>query len=87
MAYDLFIKDYIRVCYFDYEQAVLLILLLSRISTIRSIVNLQVKSDCHVGTGFNLVTAVGFYSIGFSESLLNLEQKHEMVTAISEEEF
>ena len=36
----------------------------------------------------NLVTALGFYSMfGFLESLLNLEQKHEMVTAISVEVF
>ena len=32
----------------------------------------------------NLVTALGFYSMfGSLESLLNLEKKHEMVTAIS----
>ena len=36
----------------------------------------------------NLVTALGFYSIfGSLESLLNLEQKHEMVTTISVEVF
>ena len=36
----------------------------------------------------NLVTALGFYSmLGSLESLLNLEQKHEMVTAISVEVF
>ena len=36
----------------------------------------------------NLVTALGFYSMfGSLESLLNLEQKHEMVTAISVEVF
>ena len=34
----------------------------------------------------NLLTALGFYSIfGSLESLLNLEQKYEMVTAISVE--
>ena len=36
----------------------------------------------------NLVTALGFYSMfGSLDSLLNLEQKHEMVTAISVEVF
>ena len=40
------------------------------------------------GTEVNLVTALGFYSMfGSLESLLNLEQKHEMVTAISVEVF
>ena len=43
---------------------------------------------CHGGTEVNLVTALGFYRIfGSLESLLNLEQKHEMVLAISEEVF
>ena len=45
-------------------------------------------SDCHGGTEVNLVTALGFYSMFDSlESLLNLEQKHEIVTAISVEVF
>ena len=36
-------------------------------------------ADCHGGTEVNLVTALGFYSMfGSLESLLNLEQKHEM---------
>ena len=55
----------------------------------------ELIADCHGGTEVNLVTALGFYSM-FSflvtiessflvtiESLLNLEQRHEMVTAIS----
>ena len=43
----------------------------------------ELIADCHGGTEVNLVTALGFYSIfGPLESLLNLEQKHEMVTAI-----
>ena len=43
-------------------------------------------TDCHGGTEVNLVTALGFYSMfGSLESLLNLEQEHEMVTAISVE--
>ena len=42
----------------------------------------------HGGTEVNLVTALGFYSMfGSLESLLNLEQKHEMVTAISVDVF
>ena len=37
--------------------------------------------DCHGGTEVNLVTELEFYSMfGSLESLLNLEQKHEMVT-------
>ena len=46
-------------------------------------------ADCHGGTEMNLVTALGFfYSIfGSLESLLNVEQKLEMVTAISVEKF
>ena len=46
----------------------------------------ELISVCHGGTEVNLVTALGFYSIfGSLESLLNLEQKHEMVTTISVE--
>ena len=49
---------------------------------------MELIADCHGGTEVNLVTALGFYSIfGSLESLLNLEQKHEMVTAISVEVF
>ena len=45
-------------------------------------------ADYHGGTEMNLVTALGFYSIfGSLESLLNVEQKLEMVTAISVEKF
>ena len=41
----------------------------------------ELVADCHGGTELNLVTALGFYRVfGSSESLLNLEQKHEMVT-------
>ena len=48
----------------------------------------ELIADCHGGTEANLVTALGFYSMfGSLESLLNLEQKHEMVTAISVEVF
>ena len=48
----------------------------------------ELIADCHGGTEVNLVTAIGFYSMfGSLESLLNLEQKHEMVTAISVEVF
>ena len=49
---------------------------------------MELIADCHGGTEVNLVTALGFYSMfGSLESLLNLEQKHEMVTAISVEVF
>ena len=48
----------------------------------------ELIADCHGGTEVNLVTALGFYSMfGTLESLLNLEQRHEMVTAISVEVF
>ena len=48
----------------------------------------ELIADCHGGTEVNLVTALGFYSMfGSLESLLNLEQKHEMVTTISVEVF
>ena len=48
----------------------------------------EIIEDCHRGTKVNLVFALGFYSkFGSLESLLNLEQKHEMVTAISVEVF
>ena len=45
-------------------------------------------ADCHGGTDVNLVTALGFCSMfGSLESLLNREQKHEMVATISVEVF
>ena len=46
----------------------------------------ELIADCHGGNEVKLVTALGFYSMfGSLESLLNLEQRHEMVTAISVE--
>ena len=43
----------------------------------------ELIADRHRGTEVNLVTALGFYSMfGSLESLLNLEQKLEMVTVI-----
>ena len=43
-------------------------------------------ADCHGGAEANLATALGFYSMfGSLESLLNLEQKHEMIKAASVE--
>ena len=48
----------------------------------------ELIADCHGGTEVILVTALGFYNMfGSLESLLNLEQKHEMVKAISVEVF
>ena len=43
MAYNSFIKEDIRTCYFDYKQAVLLRFWLSRISTIRIVASQQIK--------------------------------------------
>ena len=52
----------------------------------KAITETELIADCHGGTEVNLVTALGFYSkFGYLESLLNLEQKHEMVTVISVE--
>ena len=49
---------------------------------------IELIADCHGGTEVNLVTALGFYSMfGSLESLLNLKQKHEILTAISVEVF
>ena len=48
----------------------------------------ELIADCHGGTEVDLVTALGFYSMFSSpESLLNRQQKHEMVTTISVELF
>ena len=48
----------------------------------------ELIADCHGGTEVNLVTGLRFNSIfGSLESLLNIEQKHEMVTTISVEVF
>ena len=43
MAYNPFISEDIRDCFFDYEQAVLLRFWTSRIATIRSAANQQTK--------------------------------------------
>ena len=48
----------------------------------------ELIANCDGGTKVKLVNALGFYSMfGSLESLLNLEQKHEMVTIISVEVF
>ena len=48
----------------------------------------ELIANYHGGTEVNLVTALGIYSMfGSLESLLNVEQKHEMVTTISVELF
>ena len=48
----------------------------------------ELIADFHGGTEVNLVTAQGFYGMfGSLESLLNLEQKHEMIPIISAEVF
>ena len=45
VAYNPFIKENIRDCYFHYKQASLLRIWLSRLSTIRSIFNQQVMEE------------------------------------------
>ena len=48
----------------------------------------ELIANYHEGTEVNLVVALGFYSMfGSLESLLNVEQKHDMVTTISVEVF
>ena len=48
----------------------------------------ELNADCHGGIKVNLVSALGFYSLfGSLESPMKIEQKHEMVTAISVEVF
>ena len=48
----------------------------------------ELIADCHGGTEVNLGTALEFYSMfGFLESMLNLEQKHDMVSTINVEVF
>ena len=48
----------------------------------------ELIAGCHGGTEVNLGTALGFYSMfGFLESMLNQEQKHDMVSTISVEVF
>ena len=48
----------------------------------------ELIAGCHGEAEVNLVTALGFYIMfGSLESLLNLEHKHEMVTATSVEVF
>ena len=85
IAYNPFLSEDIRNCFFDYEQAVLLRFWTSRIVTNKSVNNPQTKLGLVLEEE---VTALGFYSMfGSLESLLNLEQKHEMVTAISVEVF
>ena len=48
----------------------------------------ELIADFHGGTEVNLVAALGFYSsFGSLETLLNQEQKHQMITTISVEVF
>ena len=48
----------------------------------------ELIADCHGGIEVNVMTALGLYSMfGSLESLLNREQKHEMITVISLEVF
>ena len=48
----------------------------------------ELIADCHGGTKVNLVTILGFNSMfGSLESLLNLKQKHEMITTVSVQVF
>ena len=48
----------------------------------------ELIADCHGGTEVKLVTALGFYRMfGSFELLVNLEQKHEMVTTVSRDVF
>ena len=75
MAYNPFINEHIRDCFFDYEQAVLLRFWTSRIATIRSAANLQSKLGLVLE---KRVTATSVpksdnrvdFGLGFSDKLL-----------------
>ena len=75
MAYNLFINEDIRECFFDYEQVVLLRFWLSRIATIRSAADQQVKQGLVLE---EKVTATSVpksdnrveFGLGFSDELL-----------------
>ena len=75
MAYNLFMKEDIRDCFFDYEQAVLLRLWTSRIATIKSAANQQTKQGLVLE---QKVTAPSVpksdnrveFGLGFSDELL-----------------
>ena len=63
-------------------------MIVSRNVVMKTKTETQLVVDCHGGMEVNLVTKLGFYSMFVSlESLLNLEQTHEMLTAISVEVF
>ena len=76
--------DYVKTLEIQHKQLTILfgnVVMKARTET-------ELIADCHGGTEVNLVTALRFYSMfGSLNSLLNLEQKHEMVTAISVEVF
>ena len=77
-------RDYVKTLEKQHKQSTILfgnIVMKAKTET-------ELIADCHGGTEVSLVTALGFYSMFDSlESLLNLEQKREMVTAISVEVF
>ena len=55
---------------------------------IKTKMDTELVADCHGETEVNLVTEIAFYCVfGSQESILGLEQKLEMVTAISVEAF
>ena len=77
MAYNTFINEDIRDCFFDYEQAVLLRFWTSRIMTIRSAANQQAKlgllmeetmTSPSVPKSDNRVE----FGLGFSDELLRI---------------
>ena len=76
MAYNPFINEDIRNCYFDYAQTVLLRFSLSRTSTIRSIVSQQVK------LGLVLEEKVNAPSIPKSETEWSLDCDSQMGTIL-----
>ena len=76
--------DYVKTLEKQHKQLTILF----RNIVIKAKTETELKADCHGGTEVNLVTALEFYSMfGSLESLLILEQKHEMVTTISVEVF
>ena len=77
MAYNPFINEDIRDCFFDYEQAVLLRFWTSRIATIRSAANQQTKlglvleEKATAHSVPNSDNRVEFEGLGFAENELN----------------
>ena len=77
MAYNPFINEDIRDCFFDYEQAVLLRFWTTRIVTIKSAVNQQAKLGLVMGETMTSPSVPKSdnrveFGLGFSDELLSI---------------